>query len=111
MGDSIRPGDQPLEHCLAGGGETGALMRAIDWSRTALGPVASWPHSLRTVAGLCLSSRYPISIFWGSELIQLYNDAYRPILGATKHPRALGHVTRPGWPSARGCFVAPRMGR
>jgi len=78
----------------------------MDWSQTPLGPVASWPHSLRTVVGLCLSSRYPISIFWGQELIQLYNDAYRPILGATKHPRALGQPGRVTWPEIWS-FIGP----
>ena len=33
-------------------------------------------------------------IAWGEDFIQLYNDGYRPILGSTKHPRALGISTR-----------------
>ena len=67
----------------------GALMRSVDWSRTALGPVEAWPSSLRTALGLVLGGRFPMLLWWGAELIQLYNDAYRPILG-DKHPRSLG---------------------
>jgi signal transduction histidine kinase/DNA-binding response OmpR family regulator len=86
------------EDCLAGGGEMGALMRALDWSTTPLGPVSSWPQSLRTTVSTCLSSRFPILIWWGPELVMLYNDAYRPILGATKHPAAMGQPGRDCWP-------------
>lgn len=68
--------------CLRGGGEIGALMRATDWSRTKVGPVESWPQSLRTSVSTCLNSRFPILIWWGRELVKIYNDAYRPILGA-----------------------------
>ena len=76
--------------CLAGGGEMGARMRALDWRVTPLGDVEQWPQSLCTAVSICLNSRYPMLIWWGTELIMLYNDAYRPILGNTKHPRALG---------------------
>jgi PAS domain S-box-containing protein len=82
---------------FAGGGEMGALMRAHDWSATPLGPVETWPQSLRTAVSIVLNSRYPMFIFWGRQHVKLYNDGYRPIL-ATKHPWALG---RPGpeiWP-------------
>src|SRR5262245_28651661 len=50
---------------FAGGGEMGALMRSMDWSKTPLGPVARWPQSLRTTVSTCLSSRFPIVIWWG----------------------------------------------
>src|SRR5690349_24437563 len=72
-----------------GGGSTGALMRAHDWSRSPLGPPDSWPASLRTVVALLLQSQFPMFVAWGAELRFLYNDAYAEILGA-KHPRALG---------------------
>ena len=81
---------------LAGGGEMGALMRSIDWGATELGPVERWPQSLRTAVSICLSSRFPILIWWGPELIKLYNDAYRPMLGA-KHPRSMGQKGRECW--------------
>jgi signal transduction histidine kinase/DNA-binding response OmpR family regulator len=75
----------------------GALMRAHDWSSTPLGPVESWPQSLRSALGICLNSRYPIALYWGPELALLYNDAWSPIPGA-KHPWALGRPGREVWP-------------
>jgi PAS domain S-box-containing protein len=79
---------QPLDF-LAGGGKTGALMRAHDWSESPLGPPDTWPQSLRTVVGLLLQSQFPMFVAWGPDLGFLYNDSYAEILGA-KHPRALG---------------------
>ena len=63
------------EDALAGGGEMGALIRSIDWSTTPLGPATSWPQSLKTALSICLSSRFPILIWWGPQYIKLYNDA------------------------------------
>ena len=81
-----------------GGGETGALMRSVDWAATPLGPVERWPGSLRAVVNLVMSSRSPIIMWWGPELIQFYNDSYRPILGVAKHPTAMGQRARDCWP-------------
>lgn len=78
---------------LAGGGEMGDLIRRLDWSATPIGAVSSWPQSLKTAVGILLSSGYPMYIAWGQQFTQLYNDAYRPILGSTKHPAALGIST------------------
>jgi signal transduction histidine kinase/DNA-binding response OmpR family regulator len=80
----------PAMSFLAGGGELGALMRAVDWARTAVGPVHTWPQSLRSAISMVLESRFPMCIAWGPELVQFYNDGFRPILGSTKHPGALG---------------------
>ena len=74
---------------LAGGGSTGALMRALDWSTSPLGRPESWPQSLRSVVGLLLQSQFPMFVAWGKDLGFLYNDSYAEILGA-KHPRAMG---------------------
>ena len=82
---------------LAGGGDMGALVRELDWSNTALGPRGAWPQSLRATVNTCLNSRLPILIWWGSEQIEIYNDAYQPMLG-NKHPRALGQRGAECWP-------------
>jgi hypothetical protein len=74
---------------LADGGQMGELMRGLDWSRTPLGAAARWPQSLRTAVEIMLASRFAMFVWWGGELISLYNDAYRPFLGK-KHPQALG---------------------
>src|SRR5687768_5058613 len=74
-----------------------ALVRDFDWSQTPLGPRDAWPQSLKTVVGLCLASRYPILLVWGPDHIQIYNDAFRPILGSSKHPSALGARAETTW--------------
>src|SRR6476646_4044782 len=79
-----------------GGGEMGALMRSLDWSQTALGPVQGWSQSLRTAVRIMLTSRQPMFVWWGEDLINLYNDAYRNILGG-KHPGALGQPAAQVW--------------
>ena len=82
---------------LAGGGELGALTRAFDWSKTSLGHPQMWPQSLRVTVRLVLTSRHPMFIWWGEELIQFYNDAYRETLGPERHPDALGARGRECW--------------
>ena len=67
----------------------GQRIREFDWASTPLGPVEDWPQSLRTCIRIMLSSRQPIWLGWGKQLIKLYNDPYRAIVGG-KHPRALG---------------------
>lgn len=81
---------------LLGGGEMGAMMRAHDWAATPLGPPESWPQSLRSVVSVCLNSPLLGSVFWGPELLMLYNDAYVPTL-ADRHPHALGRPVAEVW--------------
>lgn len=82
---------------LALGGDTGALMRAQDWSSTPFGPPECWPQSLRSAVSICLGTKFPIAIYWGPELALLYNDAWSDIPGE-KHPWALGRPGREVWP-------------
>jgi PAS domain S-box-containing protein len=82
---------------LADGGEMGALTRAYDWSTTPIGPSESWPQSLRTALRILLNSNHPMFIWWGPELIQFYNDAYRRTMGPERHPSALGQRGRDCW--------------
>ncbi|WP_419730314.1 response regulator [Lichenicola sp.] len=81
---------------LAGGGDAGMLLRAMDWSRSSLGEPAGWPESLKAAISLLLPSRAQICLFWGPELVAFYNDAYTPSIGAN-HPAALGRPAREGW--------------
>lgn len=82
---------------LAGGGEMGERMRAHDWSATAIGAPDTWPQSLRTTVRILLNTNHPIFIWWGPELIQFYNDAYRQTMGPERHPAALGQRGRECW--------------
>lgn len=86
----------PPQDLFAGGGEMGALMRATDWSKTRLGPVENWPQSLRTMLGVVLGSRFPMLLWWGPDLLHLYNDSYRPIL-RDKHPASLAAPAAEMW--------------
>jgi len=86
-----------LPSFLRGGGELGALIRGMRWEDTPLGAVQHWSPALRTMVGVLLGNRFPMLVLWGPKLIQLYNDAYRPILG-DKHPSALGQPCSECWP-------------
>ncbi|MBB5366377.1 sensor histidine kinase [Deinococcus humi] len=97
------------------GGELGALMRDLDWASTPLGPPSTWPAALRTSVHLMLASKQPMYLAWTPDLIALYNDAYRPILGADKHPAALGARTadifgQDGYPGLKPVFDAALRG-
>jgi len=81
---------------LAGGGEAGAVARTVDWSSTPLGPVEGWSQALRSTASLVLHNHQGMLLWWGPDLIQIYNDAYTPVLG-DKHPRAMGQRLRDCW--------------
>src|SRR5258708_5037748 len=84
------------QEVLAGGGETGSVMRALDWSKTQLGAIDTWPQSLRTALSICLNSRFPIAIYWGPDFLAVYNDGYAEILGG-KHPWAIARSCREAW--------------
>ncbi|MDP9082128.1 MAG: PAS domain S-box protein [Bacteroidota bacterium] len=75
---------------LAGGGEMGELIRSFNWNESGIGNPASWPVALQQSVSMLMNTSFPILICWGDEYIQIYNDAFRPINGATKHPHALG---------------------
>jgi signal transduction histidine kinase len=74
---------------LSAGAEMGARIRAFDWSATKLGPLARWSQSLKTAVSICIGSPLPTALWWGRELVLIYNDAYARLLG-TEHPIALG---------------------
>ncbi|HEX2678438.1 MAG TPA: ATP-binding protein, partial [Polyangiales bacterium] len=71
-------------------------MRSTDWASTPLGPVESWSPALRSTVALLLHNHWGMLLWWGPKFVQLYNDAYRPVLGA-KHPRALGQPVSECW--------------
>jgi PAS domain S-box-containing protein len=81
---------------LAGGGNTGELIRNFNWSDTSLGSPEFWPASLRTCVRIILTSRQPMFVWWGDELINIHNDAYCAILGR-KHPWAMGKPAKEIW--------------
>src|SRR6201989_2032683 len=71
------------------------MIAARDWSDS-LGPIDSWPQSLKTTVGLLLHSPVPIVLLWGEDGIMIYNDAYSVFAGG-RHPELLGSKVREGW--------------
>lgn len=74
------------------------MLQNTDWSSTPLGHPSTWPELLRLQLNICFESAFPIAIWWGPDLIQFYNDGYKPILGALKHPKAFGGPAHDTWP-------------
>lgn len=75
----------------------GELMRTMDWSKSTLGDPINWPQSLRIAVSICLNFRFPLIIWWSSDLIMIYNDSYRELIAA-KHPKAMGAKGADIWP-------------
>ena len=92
----IKKAPLPAQDWLVGGSEMGQLIRVMDWSKTALGRINSWPQSLRTAVSICLASQFPMAIWWGASGTQLYNNGYRPVLGG-KHPASLAQSCFDCW--------------
>ena len=78
--------------------EMGQRILSFDWTTTPLGHPSGWPMPLRNAVTTCLSSRFPILLLWGPELIKIYNDGYAEMIGPDKHPRALGQPAHEIWP-------------
>ncbi len=84
---------------LRGGGEIGRLIRNYNWTNTLLGEPEVWPQSLRTTLSIILNSKLPMFLFWGTEYLCFYNDAYWPSVGINnKHPSSLGKKGMEVWP-------------
>ena len=78
-------------------GEMAKRFSQYDWNAHPLGPLETWPQSLKTAVSLILNSRHPMWIGWGPEVSFLYNDAYLHVLGLQKHPWALGRRSDEVW--------------
>jgi PAS domain S-box-containing protein len=91
------PGLADLETIFPGDSEMAGRMRAFEWSASALGSTHDWPENLRVAIRLCLTSRFPICLWWARPLRFLYNDAFRSWLSDTKHLRALMQLGREVW--------------
>lgn len=93
--------DSLLPDFLANGGEMGALINAHDWHSTSLGALDTWPHHLKSTLATFLNCPQPIFIAWGPQLLSLFNDAYRPMLGE-RLDGALGRPFAELWSEAWG---------
>jgi PAS domain S-box-containing protein len=108
------PGSEPPSNEHGSGslifrGPLGALIHSQDWSQTKLGPLESWPRTLRGYVSLVLEMPTPAIIFWGPDQTQLYNEGYAVIMGP-RHPRYFGAPFRECWPETYS-VIAPWMQR
>jgi signal transduction histidine kinase len=84
----VSPKTESSQPSLAGGRDSRAAkdevperVRSMDWSKTAIGPIETWPPSLMNAVELSFNANHPIAIFWGPDCVLLYNEAWRSIAG------------------------------
>ena len=70
--------------------------RSIDWASTSLGPIENWSSDLRQMCNLIMASPHPAAMYWGEDLIAIYNEAYI-LLAGQKHPSLMGESYRVAW--------------
>ncbi len=81
---------------LAKVSQAARLVLDYDWSRSPIGAVDSWPPELLAAVRLAFQNKVPTLVAWGTELTQIYNDAFIPVL-RERHPSALGQSVRTCW--------------
>ena len=70
--------------------------RSIDWASTSLGPMELWSTELRSMCNLIMASPHPAAMYWGEDLVAIYNEAY-VLLAGTKHPELMGQSYHVAW--------------
>ena len=70
--------------------------RSVDWASTALGPIENWSQDLRQMCNLIMASPHPAAMYWGDDLVAIYNEAY-VVLAGQKHPELMGQCYREAW--------------
>lgn len=70
--------------------------RSIEWSATPLGPIEYWSNDLRAMCNLIMASPHPAAMYWGEELVAIYNEAYIGLAGQ-KHPTLMGQSYKVAW--------------
>jgi PAS domain S-box-containing protein len=101
--------EDSLQGLIHGKSQMAERIRTHDWSLTPLGPIEDWSEALFFSANLMLSCAFPSLVFWGKELVQLYNDAFIPLL-AERHPSGLGQTAQGCWSDAWQ-IVGPNLKR
>jgi PAS domain S-box-containing protein len=70
--------------------------RSVNWAATSLGPIDNWDADLRTMCNLIMASPHPAAMYWGPDLIAIYNEAYI-LLAGNKHPTLMGQSYKEAW--------------
>ncbi len=84
--DELFPGTDP----------TATAHREFDWSSTSLGPVEQWPAALVSAIRTVLPSEVGMLLWWGDDLVQIFNHAYTPMAGEL-FPKAVGQRAQDCW--------------
>lgn len=85
--------------------------RSRDWASTKLGPIEDWSPELRSMCNLIMASPHPAAMYWGEDLVAIYNEAYI-LLAGQKHPTLMGQSYRDAWEEiwddVKGVFAEAR---
>jgi PAS domain S-box-containing protein len=72
------------------------LLYNHNWQDKAVGPIHSWPTMLRQMYTTILASEEPRILYWGNEMLMLYNEKARFVTGEM-HPATLGEPLINAW--------------
>ncbi|HSD90597.1 MAG TPA: ATP-binding protein [Kofleriaceae bacterium] len=86
--------DAQLQRVFPGDSETAHCLRQVDWSTNDLGHPDAWPEALRAAVAICITSPFPMQVWWGPDRTQFYNDACMRLLGLKRHPSVLAQSGR-----------------
>ena len=70
--------------------------RSVDWAATPLGPIEYWSSDLRQMCNLIVASPHPAAMYWGNDLVAIYNEAF-VLLAGQKHPQLMGQRYKDAW--------------
>ena len=86
--------------------------RSVDWGSTSLGPIETWCDDLRSMCNLVMANPHPAAMYWGDDLIAIYNEPYI-LLARQKHPQLMGQPYQEAWPeiwdSVEGVFADAKI--
>ncbi len=65
------------------------LIAGKNWKDSPLGDIKAWPDHLNFSVSLCLNASWPVALWWSSDFIIIYNEAFRNLFCAN-HPQLFG---------------------
>ncbi|KAG0646582.1 hypothetical protein D0Z07_7546 [Hyphodiscus hymeniophilus] len=77
----------------------------LDWSKSPLGPISTWPAQLHQMVLLVMQDPTPAVIYWGDEATIVYNESYTQLIGQ-KHPALQGQDPKIGFAEVWDHFEA-----
>lgn len=73
------------------------LINDYDWASNPLGPIPTWPESLKGAVRVMMAASTPMVMLIGPQGILIYNDAYAEFAG-NRHPAIFGLPVAEAWP-------------